>query len=32
MGVRREHVEAADALDPELAGGSPIPVPGTPPI
>ncbi|MGF1616376.1 MAG: phosphoserine phosphatase SerB [Acidimicrobiia bacterium] len=32
MGVRREHVEAADALDPDLAGGSPIPVKGTPPI
>jgi phosphoserine phosphatase len=32
MGVRREHVEAADALDPDLASTTPIPVPGTPPI
>lgn len=32
MGVRREHVEAADAADPELAVDDPIPVPGTPPI
>jgi phosphoserine phosphatase len=32
MGVRREHVEAADALDPTLASTTPIPVPGTPPI
>jgi phosphoserine phosphatase len=32
MGVRREHVEAADALDPELGEQEKIPVPGTPPV
>ncbi|REK20271.1 MAG: phosphoserine phosphatase SerB [Actinobacteria bacterium] len=32
MGVRREHVEAADASDPEFSDQEPIPVPGTPPI
>ena len=32
MGVRREHVEAADAQDPDLDGQDQIPVPGTPPI
>lgn len=32
MGVRRDHVEAADALDPDVEGRERIPVPGTPPI
>ena len=32
MGVRREHVEAADASDPETDSSDPIPVPGTPPV
>lgn len=32
MGVRREHVEAADALDPDIDLQAPIPVPGTPPV
>ena len=32
MGVRREHVDAADAADPEFEGAPLIDVPGTPPI
>lgn len=32
MGVRREHVEAADALDPDVGDREQIPVPGTPPV
>ncbi len=32
MGVRREHVEAADAEDPDFDGGPLIDVPGTPPV
>jgi phosphoserine phosphatase len=32
MGVRREHVEAADALDPEVGIQEAIPVEGTPPV
>lgn len=32
MGVRREHVEAADALDPDIGEQVKIPVPGTPPV
>jgi len=31
MGVRRDYVEAADAADPEFAGGPLLEVPGTPP-
>ena len=31
MGVRRDHVEAADAADPEVDQGPPIEVPGSPP-
>lgn len=31
MGVRRDHVEAADAADPDFAGGPLLEVPGTPP-
>ncbi len=32
MGVRREHVEAADALDPDVGIQEVIPVEGTPPV
>jgi phosphoserine phosphatase len=32
LGIRREEVEAADALDPELVRDGLIPVPGTPPL
>jgi phosphoserine phosphatase len=32
MGVRREHVDAADAADPEFEQGPLIDVPGTPPV
>lgn len=32
MGVRRDHVEAADAADPELDQAQPIDVPGSPPV
>jgi phosphoserine phosphatase len=32
MGIRREHVEAADAEDPDFDGTPPIDVPGTPPV
>ncbi len=32
MGVRRDHVEAADAADPELDQAPPIDVPGSPPV
>ncbi len=32
MGVRRDHVEAADAADPEFDQGAPIEVPGAPPV
>jgi phosphoserine phosphatase len=31
MGVRRDHVEAADAADPDFSGGPLLEVPGTPP-
>ncbi len=32
MGVRRDHVEAADAADPEVDRDPPIEVPGSPPV
>jgi phosphoserine phosphatase len=32
MGVRREHIEAADAEDPDFDPSPPIDVPGTPPL
>jgi phosphoserine phosphatase len=32
MGIRREHVEEADARDPDLERSDPIEVPGTPPL
>lgn len=32
MGVRRDHVEAADAADPEFEQGEMIELPGTPPV
>src|SRR5690606_18936195 len=32
MGVRRDHVEAADAADPEFVADGLIDVPGTPPV
>jgi phosphoserine phosphatase len=31
LGIRREDIEQADAADPAVAGGEPVPVPGTPP-
>jgi hypothetical protein len=32
MGIRRQHVEEADAEDPAFDAGERIEVPGTPPI
>ena len=32
MGIRRQHVEEADAADPDFDAGTRIEVPGTPPI
>ncbi|MFP5310717.1 MAG: phosphoserine phosphatase SerB [Actinomycetes bacterium] len=32
LGIRRDEVEQADAADPTLPHGAPIPVPGTPPV